>query len=107
MRSNPSPDSPTPRERVAELRRALLGTSPEAIEECLPGLAEAATRISSLDRESLAALQADLRQVKHLIEHGERLNRGLAALLGAWVSGYTASGKAAPISAAGSISIEA
>ena len=94
------------RESLAALRDALLSPSPESIEACLPGLVDAASHIGAADPESLHALKNDLRAVKNLIEHGEKINRGLARLLGAKMAGYTPTGDAAPISAAATISIE-
>jgi hypothetical protein len=101
MRSNPN----TALESVAALRDALLSPTPESIEACLPGLVQAAASISADDPKSLYALKDELRIVRNLIEHGEKLNRGLARLLGAKMAGYTATGDAGPLAATGTISI--
>jgi hypothetical protein len=101
MRSNPN----TALESVAALRDALLCPTPESIEACLPGLVQAAACIGAGDPKSLYALKNELRVVRNLIEHGEKLNRGLARLLGAKMAGYTATGDAEPLAATGTISI--
>ncbi len=96
----------TARQRVADLREALLNPAPERIEACLPGLVEAASCIEKGDLNTLFALKNDLKRVKSLLQHGEMMNRGLARLLGAEMAGYTRSGEAAPISAAGTVSLK-
>lgn len=110
MRSNPDTPVKTARERVAALRDALLHPTPEAIEACVPGLVEAAASIGAGigagDPAELRALQKELRAVQHLIEHGEKINQGLARILGARIAGYTPSGEAAPIQAAGTVCVE-
>ncbi|MBZ5603993.1 MAG: hypothetical protein LAO79_16965 [Acidobacteriia bacterium] len=101
MRSNPN----SAREKVAALRDALLTATPEAIEACLPGLVQAASSIPD-DPAELAAFKEDLRAVKNLVEHGEKVNRGLARILGAQIAGYTPKGEAAPVEASGSVNLK-
>lgn len=96
----------TAREKVAALRDALLQPSPEAIEACLPGLVEAAALLRGASPESLTEFRAELHSIKDLIEHGEKLNQGLARILGARLAGYMPTGDAAPIFATGTLSVE-
>jgi len=100
-RSKPSPA----REKIAALRQALIAPTPEAIEACLPGLVEAASSLPA-DPAELARFKEDLRSVKNLIEHGEKINRGLARILGARIAGYTPTGEAARIEASGSVDVK-
>jgi hypothetical protein len=118
------------RQHVAALRAALLSSSPGPIEQCLPRLVEAAGCLGSIERElrerqsrmdrtvqsdtanvdaesvyELNALKGDLRAVHKLIEQGAKFYQGWANLLGAATSGYTPAGEAAPLSAAGTLSI--
>ena len=75
MRLNPE----FAREKVSALREALLQPTPETIEACLPGLVEAAESIGGDDLQALQLLRNELRAVKRLIQHGEKL-LGEAAL---------------------------
>ena len=95
------------REKIAALREALLNPTPEAIEACLPGLVEAITLLQNagLDWTPAPRLLDQIRAVQKLIEHGEKMNRDLARILGSQL-GYTVSGDPAPIAAAGSISVQ-
>ena len=92
--------------------------TPEAILDCLPGLAEAAGCLGAVEQElragveppeiglELQALRCDLGTLKRLIAQGEAFHRGWAKVLGAATSGYMPSGEAAPVSAIGAISIQ-
>lgn len=105
------------RSHIERLRRALLSPSPEKIAQCQPGLAEAAACLTLLQQNlgvepadpelgrELKALKNDLNAVRRLIEHGAEFYRGWAKLLGSVTAGYTPTGDAAPISAAGTVSI--
>jgi hypothetical protein len=113
------------RQHVAALRAALLSSSPEPIEQCLPRLVEAAGCLSAIERQlrmdrtvqldtanvdaesvyELNALKSDLRAVHKLIEQGAKFYQGWANLLSAATADYTPAGGAAPLSAAGTISI--
>jgi hypothetical protein len=101
MRSNLN----TAREKVAALRQALLSPTAESIEASLPGLVEAAACLDPDDPQSLRLLKDELQAVQQLIDHGGKLNRGLARILGAKVAGYTATGEAGALSVTGTISI--
>jgi hypothetical protein len=103
--------------QVDRLRSVLLTPSPEKIEQCLPGLAEALACLGEVQRSlgveaadpelgrELKVLKNDLNAVRKLIEHGAEFYQGWAKLLGSATSGYTPTGDAAPISAAGTVSI--
>lgn len=111
------------RQHVAALRAALLSSSPEPIEQCLPRLVEAAGCLGALERElrerrlrmdrtadaesvyELNALKGDLQAVHKLIEQGAKFYQGWANLLSTATADYTPAGAAAPLSAAGTISI--
>lgn len=90
---------------------------------CLPGLSQAAGCLSAIEHRSqakpvvslvasidhvreLKSLQAELRAVQKLIEHGAAFHRGWARLLGAAAAGYTSSGETAPLAARGSLAME-
>jgi hypothetical protein len=120
--SNPkTPDRPaflnTARARVAQMRSALLNPTPEAIEECLPGLAEAADMLGHVQLDLAAggerhnifmdmqALRRELAELNQLIVRGAGFYGGWAKLLGAATGGYMASGEAAAVKPAGTISI--
>jgi hypothetical protein len=109
------------RAQVATLRMALIGPFPEPIIQCLPGLAEAAQNLASVEQELRAmgtrpedprlraeveALKRDLYLVNGLIERGAAFFQGCASLLGAATAGYRPSGEAAPLIASGCISIQ-
>lgn len=89
--------------------------TPEAIEECLPGLAEAAECLRRTESGEgagdggilfeLHALRRELAGAKKLIERGAAFYQGWANVLGAASAGYTPSGEAAAIPAAQKISI--
>ena len=104
---------------MSALRSALLSPTPDAIVECLPGLAEAAQCLGAVEQElrmqgarhpelgrELRALKDDLGLLHRLLEHGAAFYHGLANLMGSATAGYTPSGKAAPLTASGAISIE-
>ena len=105
------------RRRVADLRQALLSPSPEEIERCLPGLAEAATCLGQLERElhseradpllaaELQALQRDLKMIARMVQQSSAFYRGWASILGAAAGGYTSSGQAAEIAVPGTIAV--
>lgn len=107
----------TARQHVATLRQALLSPSPEEIERCLPGLAEAAVCLGQIEQSlkhepveagmasELKTLQLDLKMIGRMIAHSAAFYRGWAGLLGAAAGGYTPSGGAAGIPVAGTISI--
>src|SRR5271156_6097409 len=96
------------RSRVTALRSALLSPSqsPAELMDCVPGLSKAATCLSAIEQRlkaqpaaakvvsihhvrGLKSLQAELRAVQKLIEHGSAFHRGWARLLGAAAAGYT------------------
>jgi hypothetical protein len=108
------------RGHVAALRIALLSHTPEPIERCLPRLVDAAGCLGMIEQElrarrpgradaqsiqDLNVLKGELRAVHKLIEHGAKFYQGWANLLSAATSDYTRAGEAAPLSAAGTISI--
>jgi hypothetical protein len=107
----------TIREHIEALRLALLAPSPEGIEQCLPALAGAAESLISIQRElnagrrdpelgrELKALEKDLAAVDKLIERGAAFWNQWARLLGSITGGYTPSGEARPVAAAGTISL--
>lgn len=109
------------RRRLDALRIALLSPSPEEIVNCLPALEEAVPSCQQLELElpddsdplarleiriALHALQSDLQIAGRLIEHGAALHQGWAMLLAAAVGGYVATGAPAPLTAAGTVSLE-
>ena len=109
------------RSQIAALRDALLtpGISPDQLVATLPGLSKAVANLSAVERQlssqfvskidvarELQQLKADLRGVAQLIEQGAEFHRGWARVLGSAVSGYTASGDAAPLAARGSVALE-
>jgi hypothetical protein len=102
MRSNPN----FARQQVAALRHALLSANPESIQACLPRLADAAQHIGGDDLDSLIALKNELRAARFLVEHGDRLNRGLARILGEQLAEYTPSGDSTALPGRGTISVE-
>jgi hypothetical protein len=103
--------------RVARMRAALLAPTPEAIEQCLPGLAEAADLLGRVQQDLAAggerhnilmdvyALNRELGAVHQLIARGAGFYSGWAKLLGAATAGYMPSGEAAPVMPSGKISI--
>jgi hypothetical protein len=91
------------KDQLAQLREALLSPSPEAILACLPGLAEA---ISTEPRADLRELTREIAAIRKLIQHGERMNRALARILGEQIAGYTSRGAAEAIPAVSTISIK-
>jgi hypothetical protein len=108
------------RRRLDALRIALLSPSPEEIVSCLPALEDA---VSSLQlakellghrnpplqpemRAGLQALKSDLQIARRLIERGAALHQGWAQLLAAAAGGYVATGAPAPLTAAGTVSLE-
>lgn len=99
------PSKPDARQKIAALRDALLRSSAEEIEACLPGLVQAASAIPR-DPAELASFKKDLQAVQNLLEHGEKINRGLARILGARIAGYTQKGEAAPVAAAGTVDLK-
>lgn len=114
MRSNLS----TAQSHVQALRRALLSSSPEEIEQCLPLLSEAAGCLTTIQRElalqpdqdpgfagELKTLKQELRVVTKLIEHGAAFWQGWARLFGAATGGYTPSGEPRPVAAVGTVSL--
>ena len=110
-------DLKTARNHVASLRQALLSPSPEEIERCLPGLAEAAACLGQIEQSlhttppepqlagELKALQRDLKMVARMIEHSANFYRGWASLLGAAAGGYTQRGRAAELPVAATIAV--
>lgn len=107
------------RECIAALREALMKSSPDELMACLPGLSDAAGRLSAVEREvrssspaadeltrALKGLKSDLSAANKLIEHGAGFYRGWARLLGAAAAGYTPSGEAAPLTVRGSLAME-
>jgi len=120
--SNPDttrgPDSrglETARGHIARLRAALAAPTPQTIEECLPGLVEAAgclervqKAVAAGDRDivfELRALERDLAGARQLIARGAAFYRGWANVLGS-AAGYTPSGEATALPAAGKISVQ-
>lgn len=105
------------RNHVATLRQALLSPSPEEIERCLPGLAEAAACLGRIEQSlhtnppepelagELKALQRDLKMVARMIEHSANFYRGWASLLGAAAGGYTHTGRAAELPVTATIAV--
>jgi hypothetical protein len=106
------------RERLTKLRAALSAPTPESIEDCLPGLIEAAESLGRVQNDirehgadeflfDLHALQRDLRISRQLIERGAAFYRGWAGILAAASAGYTSSGEPRPMEPTGTISIRA
>lgn len=98
------------------MRAALIAPTPESIEQCLPGLAEATDLLTRVQRElaaggprdivlELHALRREISGLKRLIARGAIFYRGWARLLGAAAGGYTPNGEPAAMAPAGSISI--
>jgi hypothetical protein len=95
----------------------LLAPTPEAIERCLPGLAEAADLLGRVQQDlaaggerygilmDLHAIKRELGSIHQLIARGAGFYRGWATLLGAATAGYMPSGEAAPVAPSGKISI--
>jgi hypothetical protein len=109
----------TARQNVAALRQALLSPSPEEIDRCLPGLAEAATCLSMIEAglrteapdpelaSELKTLKLDLKMIGRMIQHSAAFYRGWASLLGAASgSGYSSNGRAAEIAGSSTISVQ-
>jgi hypothetical protein len=109
------------RSHIAALRAALLSPalSPDELLACVPGLSDAAARLSSVEQllraepatpidaaRDLKLLRSELKAAASLIEHGAEFHRGWARLLGAAAAGYTASGDAAPLAVHGSLAID-
>jgi hypothetical protein len=104
------------RERIARMRAALVAPTPESINECLPGLAEAADLLGRVERElahggprdivmEMHELRREIGALKRLVARGAAFYKGWARLLGAAAGGYTANGEAAAFVPSGSISI--
>jgi hypothetical protein len=105
------------RRHVAHLRQALLSPSPEEIERCLPGLAEAAVCLGQIEGAlrveaadpmlagELQALKRDLEMIGRMIRHSAAFYRGWASLLGAAAGGYTSDGQPAGIRIAGAVAV--
>jgi hypothetical protein len=89
------------KDQLAQLRAALLSPTPEAIGACLAGLAEAVA-----ETKDVSGLEREIQSIKKLIEHGEKMNRGLAKILGEQIAGYTMAGTSEPIPVMSTISIE-
>jgi hypothetical protein len=108
----------TARNHVASLRQALLSPSPDEIERCLPGLAEAAACLGQMEltlrsespdpalAAELKTLKLDLKMISRMIEHSAAFYRGWASLLGAASGGYSATGRAAEFAVARTISVQ-
>ncbi|HML18476.1 MAG TPA: hypothetical protein VK419_15710 [Bryobacteraceae bacterium] len=106
------------RRQIANLRAVLASPGPEEIEACLPALAEAAACLASVEQDlkssappaemawELKQLQAELKMAAKLIANGAAFYQGWAKLLASAASGYTPSGDAAPLAAAGSVSVQ-
>jgi hypothetical protein len=109
------------REHIAALRTALLSPalSPDELLACIPGLSDAAARLSSVEQllraepatpidaaRDLKLLKGELKATASLIQHGAEFHRGWARLLGAASAGYTASGDAAPLAVVGTLAIK-
>jgi hypothetical protein len=101
-------------DQVAALRDAVFTGGPTEIEECLPGLETAAEILRRLRPESsartdLEALRKELSRAARLIEHGDRLWRGWAGILGSAAgytsAGYTSAGEPIPLAASGQLSV--
>lgn len=106
------------RREVARLREALLSPSPAEIESCLPALTEAAGCLASLEHDlqssiatpemeqELQQLKSELKMAAKLIANGAAFYHGWAKLLASAALGYTPSGDAAPLAAAGTVSLK-
>jgi hypothetical protein len=105
------------RQRLARMRAALAAPTPESINECLPGLAEAADLLGRVEQElasggprdivmEMHELRREIGAVKRLVARGAAFYKGWAQILGVAVAaGYTAAGEAATIAPAGTISV--
>lgn len=103
----------TIRTQIEALRLTLLTPSLEGIERSLPALQEAATFLAGFqpvpDNTSLPELKAlkkELAAVSKLIEHGAAFWNEWAKLLGSMTGGYTPSGEAQSVTAAGTVSLQ-
>src|SRR5579871_5670470 len=92
------------RRHIETLRLALVSSSLEEIEECLPSLDKAVHTLTSAaqdppaeSRVEIEALRAELHVVTSLLQNGTMLYEGWARLLGAWIAGYVRTGEAAPL----------
>jgi hypothetical protein len=106
------------RRELARVREALISPAPEEIEKCLPALAEAAGCLASIEQDlrstaaphelagELTHLRAELKAAAKLIANGAAFYHGWAKLLASAAIGYTPSGDAAPLAAAGTISVK-
>lgn len=96
------------REKIEELRLALVSPTPEDIGAALPGLEEAARCLEVVEQEvregscgssevrrELKRLKNDLRICVRLIEHGMAFCQGWAKMLGAGPA-YTQAGQPTP-----------
>ena len=94
---------------------ALSQPTPSAIEDCVPGLIEAAEclrrfehNVAGVEQNCLAELRALNREItgaRRLMKHGADFYQGWARVLGAASGGYTPAGEATPITSASKILI--
>lgn len=107
------------RRHIAVLRNALLSPRPDEIERCFSALVEAAGCLRAVEqvlqsqggehpelRSELTALRSELAMVHRLVEHGAAFYQGWARLLGVATAGYMPSGEGAPLTAAGTLSMQ-
>ena len=101
------------RRHIEALRLTLLTPSPEGIEQWLPKLQDAAAFLASYhpgqDSGSLSELKAlskELATIKKLVEQGAAFWNEWAKLLGSVTGGYTSSGRAQPVTAARTVSLQ-
>jgi hypothetical protein len=106
----------TIRKHIEALRLALLAPSPEGMEQCLPALLDAAAFLAGFQPEygvpdssflsELKALKKELAAVSKLVQHGAAFWNEWARLLGSVTGGYTPSGEAQPVTAAGTVCLQ-
>ena len=106
------------RASIEALRLALVGASPGEIVAALPGLQQAVECLEAVEQEvregacapyevrrELKLLKDDLRLNARLIEGGAAFCQGWARLLGAGPA-YTPAGRAAPVEASATLSLQ-
>lgn len=111
------------RRHVNSIRHALLSPVPHPVAESVPDLELAVASLREVKaqtehtnslgialepqlRREVAALKSDLSVVAQLLEQGMRFHEEWGAFLATAASGYTATGKAATLTAGGQVSLE-
>ena len=107
------------RRHLAQLREAMIGSSPRAIDEALPELAKAIAVVQEMEqklasgetpdralRAALPVLMREISMTQQLADQGLALYRNRAMELAALAGGYGATGLPAPAPVGATIRIE-